>query len=637
MSNLEQIEKLVYRGDTNSAIDAINSYNNPNSLENELLIIENWKVTIQKITHMDEYELLVSDIEDIYPYFTFELSKVRSILVLIQVYFEINEKNKIQILVKQTIKYTSQDMDIPSLVQLIKAYGYYVDDNYVDCTQLLEQLLKKTDREVIRLTSYELMGKCFFFLGKMDDSNWHLMAVLEYLNSGNASIKRRADVIQFLFWNAVSTSEFEEAERWFTQLVTNERQLGRIDKLAKVYKGMASLYFFQDVDRAIGYYLNALQLYRELNDLIKVSMILNQLASIYTTKSEFQMVSKYHREIIEIGLHIENDTMNNNLGYLAQAHFFFGEYSTAINYHLENLEIMKAISPHNKYIILLQISNAYSNLGFFNLAQKYLEEAKSLIAKEKNLKIEIEVDMAFITLLLAKKDEEKAYLKLNMLWKKLQSLATVPSYLIMIIKQQFELSLKFKLSEDIEHHYLNAKNLLDEFPNLVVVYNNFMIIEAQYIHYKSSGQQIDRVKEILHEMAEKSDLHVRTDARLRLLQIIANEIQESCTDELIFEFHREIDDITENISFLEAKDKIMELNFLKVTLYVQQNMNQLAMDHISFLEKLAIDERLQSYLPRIIETRENIKNGKYIVQKSKDSDIKGNLFDIIVDIFENSN
>ncbi len=598
-----KIERDLYVEDIDSAVISINSFMNPSHFENERLIVMNWRAISINLSLSYDIEVIIADITDVYPFFKYNASKIYALALLIHLHYYLKQRDKISELLVQ-VKILRENLendisisgDIAILCSLMEVYDLYSKNMYTDAISILKQI-KKNKNEVLSLIINEWIGKCHFYLGNYDESNWNLLPILDFLQTQKTSDRKKSDTITYIFRNAIMLNDFDEAERWFKVITALESRLNRNIKLARIYNDMADMYIEQDNYRSIVYYNRAMELYTEINEMNSVSKIMNQLTHVYNDRLEFDMVEKYHRKIIDIGPLYSG--LENNLRYIAEAHYFFGEYNTAINYYLESLELTSDEINRNRFDILQHISSAYSRLGFNNLAMKYT--VKSMHVAEylrdtsliKSAKFQQNLHLINIGKL------EQARTNFEQMYIELMSMSVLPNELIRYIKHLFDLAYRINNKELLDKYFKYAEKAKNMFPDNRNINNSYNLMKAKILLTDKTVERLVESRKILKDLLSDASPFFALDVRLLLVDILANELQIAPNLRKLRDISDELNEIELICKTIHQYDKLIKINILRSRILFQKNEFKQAIKLLENSVELATTKNLKNLIPEI--------------------------------------
>lgn len=138
-------------------------------------------------------------------------------------------------------------------------------------------------------------------------------------------------------------------------------------------------------------YVENYEMYLSKNDLRNASDFLNQIAVIYWNKNQFQTSADYYLKSLKLNQQLGNENgiagINSNLGMI---YADMGQYQKSVD-HLtkavaaRRLEKNSEIGRENLFNALLNLSSSLKQLGKYNEAIKYLEEALNYAQEINNL------------------------------------------------------------------------------------------------------------------------------------------------------------------------------------------------------------------------------------------------------------
>ena len=149
-----------------------------------------------------------------------------------------------------------------------------------------------------------------------------------------------------------------QKKKWIKGMVEANVNLGICNKTLSNY------------DEALVYLQEALQLNKQIQDQIKVSETLKEIALLYVSQKKYQNALPYFEEALKI-----NQTINNkvvivyNLNDIANTYYNLNNYKKALDYYQQSLKINEEIKDPNGYAYCL------SSIGEIYSKEKKYEKA----------------------------------------------------------------------------------------------------------------------------------------------------------------------------------------------------------------------------------------------------------------------
>ena len=189
-------------------------------------------------------------------------------------------------------------------------------------------------------------------------------------------------------WNEVSS----------LPLVEKIKQIETLESLLAEYRGLHSEKqdkqaeaklikklgdFFNTISayrKAIDYYEQAIEIYREIGDRSGEVRSLGNLGLAYNSLGTYQKAIDYYEQSLAISREIGNrSSEGSNLGNLGLAYFILGDYRKAIDYHEQSLAISREIGNRSGECSSLgNMGNAYDRLGTYSKAIDYYEQSLAI-------------------------------------------------------------------------------------------------------------------------------------------------------------------------------------------------------------------------------------------------------------------
>jgi len=138
-------------------------------------------------------------------------------------------------------------------------------------------------------------------------------------------------------------------------------------------------------------YTENYQLYLSKSDLRNASDFLNQIAEVYWNRNHFETSAEYYQKSLQLNKKLGNENgmagINSNLGMI---YADLGNYQKSVNHLLDAVAERRkdkntVTGRENLFNTLLNLSNSLKQLGRYDEAIKYLEEALSYAQEINNL------------------------------------------------------------------------------------------------------------------------------------------------------------------------------------------------------------------------------------------------------------
>ncbi len=162
---------------------------------------------------------------------------------------------------------------------------------------------------------------------------------------------------------------------------------GRKDYAGKFYSALGDIYVVKnDLFKALDSYLNAIDLYKTVNDYVGMSKVYLVIGNIYATQGNFSpAIENYHKGLDiadSLGLDDLLPHFYNNIGEL---HLFFENYENAIDNYKQALDIYtKKNDLTGEARILSNICKALIMTGDVEVAENYLNKAHEIYDSTSN-------------------------------------------------------------------------------------------------------------------------------------------------------------------------------------------------------------------------------------------------------------
>jgi tetratricopeptide (TPR) repeat protein len=186
--------------------------------------------------------------------------------------------------------------------------------------------------------------------------------------------------IRFMYFSA---GRQVEMFRYYTDKIAYYKRYGPIENTAACYYNIGKYYLsIADYDRAIGYFMRALDVYSTFDPW----GVMNEKGIIGSTYFKWGNLDKAEESLRSFltGMEKLNDVYNSNAyDALGDLYFEKKDFKQALNYYFEGKD--HYVQPHFQASNLVSIANAYLQLGFNDSALIYIEKAEEICQKEKSV------------------------------------------------------------------------------------------------------------------------------------------------------------------------------------------------------------------------------------------------------------
>jgi CHAT domain-containing protein/tetratricopeptide (TPR) repeat protein len=172
--------------------------------------------------------------------------------------------------------------------------------------------------------------------------------------------------------------KYDKALEYYLQALEIDKRLGaeagvaiRLSNIGMVYKSWGKY------DKALEYYLQALEIGKRLGDEAGVAIRLSNIGMVYKSWGKYDKALEYYLQALEIGKRLGDEagvaTYLNNIGLVYDS---WGKYDKALEYYLQALEIDKRLGAEAEVAIdLNNIGNVYDSWGKYDKALEYYLQA----------------------------------------------------------------------------------------------------------------------------------------------------------------------------------------------------------------------------------------------------------------------
>jgi tetratricopeptide (TPR) repeat protein len=186
--------------------------------------------------------------------------------------------------------------------------------------------------------------------------------------------------IRFMYFSAGKQLEMF---RYYTDKIAFYKRHGPIENTAACYHNIGKYYLsIADYDRAIGYFMRALDVYNTFDPW----GVMNERGSIGSTYFKWGNLDKAEESLRSFltGMEKLSDVYNSNAyDALGDLYFEKKDFKQALNYFFKGKD--HYIQPHFQASNLVSIANVYLQLGFNDSALIYLEKAEEIRQREKSV------------------------------------------------------------------------------------------------------------------------------------------------------------------------------------------------------------------------------------------------------------
>ncbi|MCK4667972.1 tetratricopeptide repeat protein, partial [Candidatus Dependentiae bacterium] len=248
------------------------------------------------------------------------------------------------------------------------------------CTQALENLKKisRTKKTIKRkLNIFQMRGEIYKLIGQ---TNRALEDFEEGLKLSKKSSNKKLPLI-FLNWSASTTfsiGELNKSEKSYKVLLKESEAIKDLEQKSYALIGLGAIYEEQDLDKAEKFYLEALEISKEINNLSGISDCINQIGFIYVKRGNLtDALSKYGEALklqIELKDKVKETKILNNISMIYAQR---GDLTKSNEFYFKALDILRDIGDKSFEATILQnLGSNFLNLGKFTEARKYFEDAK---------------------------------------------------------------------------------------------------------------------------------------------------------------------------------------------------------------------------------------------------------------------
>jgi two-component sensor histidine kinase/Tfp pilus assembly protein PilF len=217
-------------------------------------------------------------------------------------------------------------------------------------------------------------------------------ALYKYYKAPNDSLKIEA--VYTIIKNSSEENIWSKYNQWIIDFIKTKTYKNNRLKITVLSNKSNFFKIKGDYDKAIKYYLQSLELEKELGDLNKIATAYDVLGGYYKRNGDFVNALEYYNKSLKIRITNKNKKeegqMLNSIGYL---YLNFGMHSQALEYFHKSLKIREEIADKvGVSFCFNNIASVHKQQGKPDIALKYYQ--KSLrIRKELNYKHGISVSL----------------------------------------------------------------------------------------------------------------------------------------------------------------------------------------------------------------------------------------------------
>jgi tetratricopeptide (TPR) repeat protein len=184
------------------------------------------------------------------------------------------------------------------------------------------------------------------------------------------------------FGNAyLSLGQVERAIGYFKQALTIAREIEDRQNEGNWLGSLGNAYYsFGQVERAIEYYEQALTIFKEIGDRSGEGTVLGNLGNAYSDLGQVERAIEYYEQALTISREIGDRVgEGTRLGNLGNAYRSLGQLERAIEYYEQALSISREIRDRSgEGTVLGNLGNAYADLGQVERDIEYYEQALTI-------------------------------------------------------------------------------------------------------------------------------------------------------------------------------------------------------------------------------------------------------------------
>jgi tetratricopeptide (TPR) repeat protein len=209
---------------------------------------------------------------------------------------------------------------------------------------------------------------------------------------GACSVLELVDSDYMLLWGHY-TRLVELREKLLGQLTDPHLRVANLGGLGNAYRALGQ------VERAIGYYEEALAVARKVGDRQAEGAVLGRLGSAYRVLGQFEWASELYEKALDIAREMGDRREEGiQLSHLGLAYRALGQVERAINLYEEALAIAREINDRRgEGANLFNLGRAYRALGQIERAIDYYEEALA-IARQTGYRRGEGIDLGYLGL-----------------------------------------------------------------------------------------------------------------------------------------------------------------------------------------------------------------------------------------------
>jgi len=196
----------------------------------------------------------------------------------------------------------------------------------------------------------------------------------EFLEKENITKEELLDLLEATGNTFVERGHYDLAGEYFEKFIAIGKELNRIEDVASGLSNLGKIaYVRKDLKKAESSYIEALRIYREIEDRQGEADTLGNIGLIYSDKGELDEALKYHKGALEIDREIGHKqgeaSQLGNIGLIYRAR---GDLSEALEYLKDALKIHREIGhKQGEASDLGNIGLIYSDKGELDEALKY--------------------------------------------------------------------------------------------------------------------------------------------------------------------------------------------------------------------------------------------------------------------------
>jgi CHAT domain-containing protein/tetratricopeptide (TPR) repeat protein len=187
--------------------------------------------------------------------------------------------------------------------------------------------------------------------------------------------------------------KYDKALEYYLQALEIVKRLGAEEGVATLLNNIGMVYdSWGKYDKALEYYQQALEIDKRLEAEANVAILLNNIGVVYKSWGKYDKALEYYQQALEIDKRLGDEA--NDATYLCnigQVYYSWGKYDKALEYYQQALEIDKRLEAEaNVAIPLNNIGMIYHSWGKYDKALEYYLQALDIgkrIGAEANVAI----------------------------------------------------------------------------------------------------------------------------------------------------------------------------------------------------------------------------------------------------------